>query len=112
MNEEIKSKLITFLVSEGERQLISEKMQEAGISSLGAYLRKMAIDGYIIKVNLKELNELRILLSKTSTNINQIAKRVNSTGNIYREDIIEIQNKQEQIWNLFKHVLKSFSSFH
>ena len=70
-------------------------MEQTGIISISAYLRKMAIDGYVIKLELPELKEMISLLRRSSNNLNQIAKRVNSTDRIYAEDMEEILRWQE-----------------
>ena len=76
-----------FMVTEYERELIRQKMEQLGTNNLGAYLRKMAIDGYIVKLDLPELSELLSLLRRTSNNINQVARRVHQTGNVYDTDL-------------------------
>lgn len=63
-----------FMVTEHERELIRQKMEQLGTNNLGAYLRKMAIDGYIVKLDLPELSELLSLLRRTSNNVNQVAR--------------------------------------
>lgn len=79
-----------FMVSEQERNLIDEKMQQLGTKNLGAYLRKMAVDGYVIQLDLSDIRELVSLLRRTSNSLNQLTKRVHETGNIYGEDIEEL----------------------
>ena len=74
-------------------------MEQTGIISMSAYLRKMAIDGYVIKLELPELREMISLLRRSSNNLNQIAKRVNSTDRIYAEDMDEILRWQENSGN-------------
>ena len=110
MSKDTKDSLITFLASENDKRLISEKMKLAGISNLSAYLRKMAIDGYIVNLDIGEVYELLALMRRTSANINQIAKRVNITGNIYADDIEEITCRQNEIINLLKKTLDKLSS--
>lgn len=66
-------------------------MEQAGISNMAAYLRKMAIDGYVVKLELPELRDFISLLRRTSNNFNQIARRVNSTDRIYADDIAEMK---------------------
>lgn len=87
-----------FMVTEHERELIRQKMELLGTRNLGAYLRKMAIDGYIVKLDLPELSELLSLLRRTSNNINQVARRVHQTGNVYDTDLEDILQKQEELW--------------
>lgn len=79
--------------------MIKTKMEQTGIISMSAYLRKMAIDGYVIKLELPELREMISLLRRSSNNLNQIAKRVNSTDRIYAEDMDEILRWQENSGN-------------
>lgn len=111
MSKDTKDSLITFLASENDKRLISEKMKLADISNMSAYLRKMAIDGYIINLNIPELDELLALVKRTSTNINQIAKRVNATGNIYAEDIRDILKRQDEIRDSVGDLITKISSF-
>lgn len=76
-----------FKVSPQEKEIIDEKMAQLGIHNQRAYLRKMAVDGYAVQVDMSDFKALVSLLRNCSNNLNQIAKRVNSTGNLYQEDI-------------------------
>ena len=87
-----------FMVTEHERELIRQKMAQLGTNNLGVYLRKMAIDGYIVKLELPELSELLSLLRRTSNNINQVARRAHETGNLYDTDLEDILQKQQELW--------------
>lgn len=87
-----------FMVTEHERELIRQKMAQLGTNNLGVYLRKMAVDGYIVKLELPELSELLSLLRRTSNNVNQIARRVHETGNIYDTDLGDILQNQQELW--------------
>lgn len=87
-----------FIVTEHERDLIRQKMELLGTKNLGVYLRKMAVDGYIVKLDLPELTELLSLLRRTSNNVNQVARRVHQTGNVYDTDMEDILQKQEELW--------------
>ena len=94
-------------VTEEERKLIEQKMALLPTSKIGAYLRKMAIDGYIIYTDLSPIKEYAKELQAIGKNINQIAKRVNSTGSAYKEDIEEIKEKVAEIWRLQRRILSS-----
>ena len=96
---------LKFYVTEEERKLIEQKMALLPTSKIGAYLRKMAIDGYIIYTDLSPIKEYAKELQAIGNNINQIAKRVNSTNSIYKADIEEIQNKVDEIWRLQRTIL-------
>lgn len=100
-----KDKVLTFRVSAAENQQIRDKMVLLGIQNRGAYLRKMAIDGYCIKLELQEVKELVSLLRRCSNNLNQYAKKANATGNIYIEDIEDLQKRLDEIWNLQRELL-------
>ena len=91
-----------FRVSEREREFIFKKMAIVKTKNKAAYLRKMAIDGYILKVDFSEFKELFANVGSISRNINQIAKRINSTDRVYSEDIAELKERQENIWELLK----------
>ena len=91
---------IEFRVTEQERQLIQKKMEQLGTKNMGAYLRKMAIDGYIIKVDYTKQKKLAAAISRVAGNINQICRRINQTGHFYEDDIVELKAKQCEIWEL------------
>ena len=98
---------IEFRVTEQEHQLIQKKMEQFGTKNMGAYLRKMAIDGYIIKVDYTEQKKLAAAVSRVAGNINQICRRINQTGHFYEDDIVELKAKQCEIWELLKQSQKA-----
>ena len=93
---------IEFCVTEQERQLIQSKMAQLGTRNMSAYLRKMAIDGYIIKVDYTQQKKLAAAVSRVASNINQICRRINSSGHLYTEDVAELKERQVEIWSLLK----------
>ena len=101
---------VKFRVTPEERALIDKRMEQAGINNMAAYLRKMAIDGYVVKLELPELRDFISLLRRTSNNFNQIARRVNSTARIYAEDILEMKNLLEQIWEADNRILEKLAA--
>ena len=90
--------------------MIDRRMEQAGTMNMAAYLRKMAIDGYVVKLELPELRDLISLLRRTSNNFNQIARRVNSTDRIYADDIAEMKNLLEQIWEADNRILEKLAA--
>lgn len=86
---------LNFRVTEREKQLIEDRMHEIGTANREAYLRKIAIDGMLVKLKVPELKEIVSLMRRTSNNVNQIARRLNETGRIYEADITDVQNQQE-----------------
>lgn len=101
---------VHFLASKEEVARIQQKMDELGIRSKGAYLRKMALDGYCINLDLQDVKALVSLLRICSNNLNQYAKRANETGSIYEVDIKDLQERLEEIWAAAKEVLVQLSS--
>ena len=97
---------IEFCVTEQEKKLIESKMAQLGTRNMGAYLRKMAIDGYIIKVDYTEQKKLAAAVSRAATNINHICRRINSTGHFYVDDIADLKERQAEIWSLLREVRK------
>ena len=100
---------LNFRVTEQERRLIEERMQELGTTNREAYLRKIAIDGMIVKLEVQELKEIVSLMRRTSNNVNQIARRLNETGCIYEVDITDVQKQQEQLWNTLNRLMTQIS---
>ena len=101
---------LRFRVTPEERTLIEEKMTQVGTSNMEAYLRKMSIDGYILKLDLPELKEMISLLRRSSNNLNQIAKRMNQTGRLYGEDMEDILQNQECLWQAANEILTKLSA--
>jgi len=91
---------IKFRVTEAERDMILEKMRLLHTNNLAAYLRKMSIDGYIIAVDHSDLKALAAQIQKIGVNVNQITRRVNTTGNVYAQDLAEIKEALAEIWRL------------
>lgn len=94
-----------FWVTAEEKELIDEKMKLLPTKRYGAYLRKMAIDGYIIYTDTTDIKEMNKTLSAISRNINQIAKSLNAGDSAYAADIQEIKERQNEIWQLQRHIL-------
>ncbi len=99
-----------FRVSKPELERIRSKMAELGILSIGAYLRKMALDGYAIKLNLPELNRMAYLLQMCSNNLNQYAKRANESGRVYRTDIEDLRARLDELIDLAKQILAQLAA--
>ena len=97
--------VIRFRVTPEEREMIESKMAQFGTSNMAAYLRKISIDGYVVKLDLPELREMVSLLRRSSNNLNQIAKRVNETSRIYDADIDCLKENQEKIWSAANGIL-------
>lgn len=98
---------IKFRVTEDEKKLIEKKMAQIPTQKTGAYMRKMAIDGYIIYLDTDNIKEFNKELQAIGRNINQIAKRVNSTTDIYYEDIEDLRGRLDDIWKLQRRILRS-----
>ena len=88
-----------------EKELIELKMAQLQTNKMGAYIRKMAIDGFVIYLDTENIKQMNNELSAIGRNINQIAKRINSTSSIYREDISDIKERLDEIWQLQRRIL-------
>ena len=100
---------IIFWVSENEKSMIEEKMAQAGMTNLSAYLRRIAIDGMIVRLELPELKELVSLMRRSSNNLNQLTRKVHETGRVYNADLEDISQRQEQLWEGVKEILTQLS---
>ena len=96
---------LNFRVSHQELALIRQKMAQLGTKNREAYLRKMALDGYMVRLELPELKELVSLLRYSSNNLNQLARRAHETGRIYDADLEDITRRQEALWDGVHQVL-------
>ena len=97
-------------VSPEELALIEQKMSQLGTKNREAYLRKMALDGYVVQLDLPELKELVSLLRRSSNNLNQLTRRVHETGRVYDADLEDIAQRQEQLWEGVKEILTQLSN--
>ena len=86
----------------GRKKLIRRKMIEAKTKNMGAYLRKMAIDGYIVNTDTTPLKKQYEEMHKIGVNINQIAKKVNSTGDLYPEEMQELKEMVKELWRILR----------
>ena len=100
---------LNFRVSPEELALIEQKMSQLGTKNREAYLRKMALDGYAINLDLPELKELVSLLRRSSNNLNQLTRRVHEIGRIYDADLEDITQRQEQLWEGVREILSQLS---
>ena len=96
---------LKFRVTPEERELIEAKMAQLGTQNMAAYLRKMALDGYVVRLELPELKELVSLMRYSSNNLNQLARRAHETGRIYDADLEDISRRQEALWDGVHQVL-------
>ena len=96
---------LNFRVSPEELALIEQKMAQLGTTNREAYLRKMALDGYVVRLELPELKELVSLMRYSSNNLNQLTRRVHETGRIYDADLEDITRRQEALWDGVHQVL-------
>ena len=106
-----REKWISVRVTEEENRAIEEKMKQHGILNRGAYIRKMAIDGYCLSLEVKELQKLATLLGRYGNNLNQVAKRANTFGDIYRQDIRELKDQLAEMQDLMKQILTKISEY-
>ena len=96
---------LKFRVSPEERQHIEEKMAQTGTSNMAAYLRKMSMDGYVLRLDLPELKEMVSLLRRCSNNLNQVANRANATGRIYSEDLEDLAGQLDGLWESARKIM-------
>lgn len=93
----------------GELQAIQKKMEQFGTTNFSAFVRKMAIDGYVVKLELPELKELVSLLRYSNNNLNQLTRRVHESGRIYEADLEDIHQNQERLWSAAQEILDKLS---
>lgn len=107
----VRTEQIKIWATSKEKDLIKQKMALMGITNMGAYIRKMAIDGYIINLDLSEINELISLQRRISNNINQIAAKVNSTDEVSKDELERIEKMLEEIWTGINSIIQTYLEF-
>ena len=100
---------LKFRVTPEDRELIEKKMEQLGTTNMAAYLRKMAIDGYAVNLELPELREMVSLLRRSSNNLNQLTRRVHETGRFYDADLEELRQSYDGLWNAAQKILSSLA---
>ena len=101
---------VEFVMSEQEAELVKGRMAELGITNLSAYLRKMAVDGYIIHLDMSDIQEMIRLLRICSNNLNQYARRANETGSIYAADVDDLRTRLDDLWDGMDKLLRGFAN--
>ena len=96
---------IGFFLSDDEKKILDEKFKLSGMKSKSAFLRKMILYGFVYDVDYSYLRNYNVELGRISSNLNQIARRINSTDHIYKEDIEEVKELMNQIWHTQKSML-------
>lgn len=109
MAEQARKIPLQFYVSEQERKLIQTKMEQYSTTNLSAYLRKIAIDGYVVNLELPELGEMVSLLRRSSNNLNQLTKRVHETGQFYDADLEDLWRDYDGLWDAAQKILFSLA---
>ncbi len=105
-----KSVRTEFVMSEQDAELVRERMAELGITNLSAYLRKMAVDGYIIHLDMSDIQEMIRLLRICSNNLNQYARRANETGSVYSADVDDLRTRLDSLWDDMDKLLRGFAN--
>ena len=103
--KEKRDETIILRLSKTEKDRIYEKMLSMGIRSLSAYIRKMALDGYCLHLDLKELRRMAYLLQMCSNNLNQYAKRANESGKIYATDMEDLRQRLDELIDIGRKIL-------
>lgn len=99
----------TIRLTPEELNMIQQKMEQLGTTNFSAYIRKMAIDGYVVRLELPELKEMVSLLRYSSNNLNQLTKRVHETGRIYDADLEDLRQSHERLWDAARDILSALS---
>ena len=97
-------------ISPEDKERIKLKMEDTGILNMSAYVRKMALDGICIRLDLQDVRQLTVMLRRCSDNLNQYARRANKTGSIYEADIEDLQKRLDEIWELSRETLASLAA--
>ena len=96
---------VQFYLNDDEQYILDEKFKLSGMKSKSAFLRKLIFYGYVYEVDYSYLRNYNTELGRISSNLNQIAKRINSTNHIYKEDMDEVMELMNEVWHTQKSML-------
>ena len=107
--KEKRDETIILRLTKTEKNRIYEKMFSMGIRSLSAYIRKMALDGYCLNLDLPQLRRMAYLLQNCSSNLNQVAKRANESGQIYSADLSDLRTRLDELIDIGRQILSKLA---
>ena len=107
---EKRDEILILRVSPSDKERIRMKMEELGIQNMSAYIRKMALDGYCVNLDLTDVKELVFLLRQCSNNLNQYAKKANQAGSVYEADVRGLQERFDEFWKIGRELLARLST--
>lgn len=93
------------VLTEEEKEIIKKCMKDVGMNNMSAYIRRMALYGYVIHLDMSDLKEVLRLMKISSNNLNQYTKRANETGSVYQEDVNELLQNQKKLLVLLGGIL-------
>ena len=93
------------VLTEEEKEIIKKRMKEVGMNNMSAYIRRMALYGYVIHLDMSDLKEVLRFMKINSNNLNQYTKRANETGSVYQEDVNELLQNQKKLLVLLGGIL-------
>ena len=109
MNKETRTIQLHFYFIDKENEIIKKRMDKTGIINLSHYLREMAINGYVIHMDMTDIKKSSRLLSNCANNLNQYVTLAHETGSIYAADIEDLNERLTEVRNQFRDILKGFS---
>ena len=101
-----RNRTMTFRVSETERDEIRQRMKQAGIFSVRAYLLKMALDGMVVRMDMSDVQECSRLLRSVSNNVNQLAKHANSGGTVHSASLSDVKLRLGEVWERQDNIIR------
>lgn len=93
------------VLTEEEKEIIKKRMKDVGMNNMSAYIRRMALYGYVIHLDMSDLKEVLRLMKINSNNLNQYTKKANETGSVYQEDVNELLQNQQKLLVLLGGIL-------
>ncbi len=105
MTQRTRQNELKIYLSDDEQYILDQKWKVSGMKSKSAFVRHLILYGYVYDVDYKHLREYNTLLSRIGNNLNQITKRMNATGNVYKADVAEVKELMNKVWQSQKSML-------
>lgn len=110
MKVRMRNRSILLRVTDEEYDRIEQRMKDAGVTNREAFIRRMVLNGYILRLDLPQMKELISQMRYMGNNLNQLTKRLNAGGAVYTDDLTDLRNRQEQLWQGINDLLTKMST--
>lgn len=105
--KEMRSEVLTFRLTPEEKEQLHQRMEDMGIRSTSAFIRKMVLNGYCVSLQVPELKDISSQLRRLNANLNQYTKRAHMSGNVYQEDVEDLISRTDDLQTAVSEIMRT-----